>query len=135
MNGGETARICQAVLGAGEDEIQPDVFELAKDMLQLDAARESPMTLPTADEPPRDDGRGADLLAKSVNESNRIRATLQGLVQSSRLRRPVHKRAGNRMDGNRLFRIAVGDARVFVRHAPSSLPTRRCMVSGQPSHL
>ncbi|HUL12812.1 MAG TPA: nitric oxide reductase activation protein, partial [Methylococcaceae bacterium] len=107
----EAERICQSVLSAGEDDIRPDVFELAQDVLKLSAAEESPLTLPVAEEPPRDDRCGANLLAKSLNESGRIRAALQGLVQSSRMRKPVHKRAGNRVDGHRLSRIAAGDAR------------------------
>jgi cobalamin biosynthesis protein CobT len=118
----ETARIHQAVLCAREKDIQPDVFELAQDVLKLDAAIESAIILPTAHEPPRDDRWGADLFHKSINESGRIRATLQGLVQSSRLRKPVYKRAGNRLDGHRLFRIASGDARVFMRHARQIAP-------------
>lgn len=122
MDETKAVRICHEVLSAGEDDIQRDVFDLAQDVLKLDAARELPMTLPMADEPTRDDGRGAELLAKSLNESGRIRATLQGLVQSIRLRKPVHKRAGNRLAGHRLFRIASGDARVFVRQARQSAP-------------
>lgn len=118
----ETARICQAVLSAGEDDIHRDVFELAREGLRLSASKETPMTLPAADEPRRDDQRGTDLFGKSVSESGRIRATLQGLVQSSRLQRPVHRRAGNRVDGNRLFRMATGDARVFVRRGHQSAP-------------
>jgi len=118
----EAKRICQSVLSAGEDDIRPDVFELAQDVLKLSAAEESPLTLPVAEEPPRDDRCGANLLAKSLNESGRIRATLQGLVQSSRLRKPVRKRAGNRVDGHRLSRIAAGDAHVFLRHARQIAP-------------
>ena len=78
MDADEAVRICQAVLSAGEDELQRDVFDLAQDALRLSASQESPMTLPTADDPPRDDRCGAGLLAKSVSESGRIRATLRG---------------------------------------------------------
>lgn len=122
LDADEAEWICQSVLSAGEEDLRPDVFDLAQDVLRLSATAESPWVLPVADEPPRDHRRGADLLAKSLNESGRIRATLQGLVQSSRLRKPVHRRAGNRLDGHRLFRIAGGDARVFVRHARQIAP-------------
>jgi cobaltochelatase CobT len=119
---GNAARILQAVLDAGEDDVERDVFELARDGLQLDAATEACLTLPTPDEPPRDDHRGPGLLDRAAGESGRLRASLQGLVQSSRLRRPMYKRAGNRVEGNRLFRIVAGDARVFVRRSHQSAP-------------
>jgi hypothetical protein len=112
----------RAVLSAGDGDIGQDLFEQARDAMRLTASQSTDISLPTVDEPPRNLQGGLALLDKSARESGRIRATLQGLVQSSRLRRPVHKRAGHRVDGNRLYRIATGDARIFDRRSPQSAP-------------
>jgi len=115
-------RALRAVLTAGDGEIGQDLFERARDAMRLNMSQSADISLPTADEPPKDVSRGRNLLDRSAGESGRIRATLQGLVQSSRLRKPVYKRSGRRVDGNRLYRIATGDARVFDRRSPQSAP-------------
>jgi cobaltochelatase CobT len=112
----------RAVLSAGDGEIGQDLFERARDAMRLTASQSADISLPTADEPPKDVSRGRELLDRSASESGRIRATLQGLVQSSLLRKPVYKRSGHRVDGNRLYRIATGDARVFDRRSPQAAP-------------
>ncbi len=120
----DKAEVCalRAVLSAVDGDIGQDFFERARDAIRVTGSQSADISLPTADEPPRSLQGGLALLDKSARESGRIRATLQGLVQSSRLRKPVHKRSGHRMDGNRLYRIATGDARIFDRCSHQSAP-------------
>lgn len=120
----DEAEVCplRAVLSARDGEIGQDLFERARDAMRLTASQSADISLPTADEPPKDVSRGRELLDKSAGESGRIRATLQGLVQSSRLRKRVHKRSGHRVHGNRLYRIATGDARIFDRRSRQAAP-------------
>jgi cobaltochelatase CobT len=51
---------------------------------------------------------GNALMNKVLGNSGKIRASLQGLVQSSRYDRPVTKRSGNRIDGRKLYRLSQG---------------------------
>jgi cobaltochelatase CobT len=115
-------RTLRAVLSAGDGDIGQDLFERARGTMRLTSSQSTDISLPTADEPPRNLQGGLALLDRSAGESGRIRATLQGLVQSSRLRKPVRKRSGHRVDGNRLYRIATGDARVFERRSQQAAP-------------
>lgn len=112
----------RALLDAGDDDLLPDVFDLAREGLRLQAPAARDLVLPAPAEPPCDPRRGELLWERVATESGQLRATLQGLVQSSRLRKPVAKRSGNRVDSRRLSRIALGDARVFVRPNPKAAP-------------
>lgn len=103
------------ILGASESDLQRDLFETIRESLVLEQGQSSAMILPVADEPPMDPVQGRLLLEKSLRESGKLRASLQGLVQSSRLSKPVIRRSGNRMDSNRLSRLGLGDPRVFRR--------------------
>jgi hypothetical protein len=112
----------QQLLSAGASNVGQDLFEAARDALALDAHQGNDIVLPVADEAPRDTTRGRQLLDKVRAESGLIRASLQGMVQASRLRKPVLKRMGNRVNGSRLTRIALGDARIFERQGHKVAP-------------
>ena len=58
----------------------------------------------------------------AIVESAKIRAALQGLVQSHRRDRAMWKRTGNRVSHSRLARIAVGDSRVFRKELKREAP-------------
>jgi cobalamin biosynthesis protein CobT len=121
QEGGDSSAL-HTLFEATDTDLLPDLFDQARDCLQLQAPARSGLTLPAADEPPLDPRRGQALLGRAVAASGQIRATLQGLVQSSRLRKPVAQRTGNRVDGRRLVRLAQGDPRVFVRQSPQAAP-------------
>ena len=103
------------ILSASESDLHGDLFEAIREGLSLAKEQSSALTLPVADEPPMDPVQGRLLLEKSLRESGKLRASLQGLVQSSRLSKPVTRRSGNRMDSKGLCRLGMGDARVFLR--------------------
>ena len=82
------------------------------------------LTLPVADDPPMDLVKGHLLLEKALRESGKLRASLQGLVQASRLSKPFARRSGYRMDSHRISRLGLADPRVFrqmyVKKAPNT---------------
>ena len=103
------------ILGATESDLHGDLFEAIRESLVLEQRQCSALTLPVADEPPMDPVQGRLLLDKVLRESAKLRASLQGMVQASRLSKPVRRRSGNRMDTNRLSRLGFGDPKVFRR--------------------
>ena len=112
-----TLQILSSVLSAGEDDVPDDLFEAVQELLgqQPRNAYDSDVHLPLAIDPTRNPSIGNALISRVLNESGKIRASLQGLVQSSRYDRPVNKRSGNRIDGRKLSRLVQGDSRVFER--------------------
>jgi cobalamin biosynthesis protein CobT len=56
------------------------------------------------------------------SESGKIRAALQGLVQSQTINRSQHVCLGRRMDGKRLHRLPQGDTRIFQRKQTKASP-------------
>jgi cobaltochelatase CobT len=120
------AQILASVLSARPDELIADVFETAQQLLgsQPMLSYDHKLRIPLAVEPVRNDWVGATVLTKALAESGKIRASLQGLVQASRLDRPVHKRYGHRLEGRKLARLSLGDGRLFIhrhhRQAPNT---------------
>ena len=103
------------ILGATESDLKGDVFDAIRDGMTLEQEKSATLTLPVADEPPSDPVQGRNLLDKALRQSGKLRSSLQGLVQWSRLSKPVTRRSGNRMDSNRRCRLGLGDPRVFRR--------------------
>ena len=93
------------------------MFDTVKDLLKIDASQETTICLPNGEEPPRNDAFGMNLYRKVEGESGKIRAALQGVVQSHRRNRPVRKRSGNRIDARQLHKLPTGDTRIFGRMA------------------
>lgn len=122
----QLAQILSSVLSAGENDVPNDLIEVVKELLgnQPRNAYDSDVHMPIAMEPTRNPATGNALINKVLNDSGKIRASLQGLVQSSRYNRPVNKRSGNRIDGRKLTRLIQGDSRVFEnrnhRQAPNT---------------
>ena len=122
----QLAQILSSVLSAGQDDLPDDLFEAAQELLgqQPRNSYDSEIHLPLAIEPNRNPSTGNAILNRALSESGKIRASLQGLIQSSRYERPVNKRSGNRIDGRKLVRLSQGDSRVFERrthkHAPNT---------------
>ena len=78
--------------------------------------------LPNGEEPNRHDAFGMALYRRVQGKSSKIRATLQGVVQSHRRNRPVLKRSGNRIDIRQLHKLHRGETRVFVRQGDHASP-------------
>jgi cobaltochelatase CobT len=109
--------LLQQILGAEEDDLEQDVFEAVKEALRIDDAQVAPVCLPGADDPRRDEAMGLTLHRKVLGESGKIRAALQGVVQSHRRNWPIRKRCGQRIDSGQLHRLPAGETRVFLRQA------------------
>ncbi|MBS3955801.1 MAG: VWA domain-containing protein [Methylomicrobium sp.] len=120
----QLAQILSSVLSAGQDDLPDDLFEAAQELLgnQPRNSYDSETHLPLALDPNRNPPTGNAILNRALSESGKIRASLQGLIQSSRYERPVNKRSGNRIDGRKLVRLSQGDSRVFERRTHKQAP-------------
>ena len=120
----QLAQILSSVLSASEDDVPDDLFEAVQELLgqQPRNAYDSDVHMPLAMDPTRNPSIGNALISRVLNESGKIRASLQGLVQSSRYDRSVNKRSGNRIDGRKLTRLMQGDSRVFERRQHHQAP-------------
>ncbi|MEI7457660.1 MAG: VWA domain-containing protein, partial [Nitrosomonadales bacterium] len=113
--------VLAALLTAEEGDIEQDVFETVKAALALEPDSVSEYVMPVGDEPPTDDRAGLQLFQKVQGESGKIRAALQGLVQSHSLK---HSQPGGRgrLNGKRLHRLCLGDTHVFQRSSVKPSP-------------
>lgn len=120
----QLAQMLSSVLSAGEEDLPDDVFEVVQEILgsQPKNSYDADIHMPLAMEPNRNDSIGQAILNKALAESGKIRASLQGLVQSSRRDRTLNKRSGNRVDGRKLSRLAQGDSRIFQRRTHHQAP-------------
>ncbi|PKD39455.1 nitric oxide reductase activation protein [Methylomonas sp. Kb3] len=114
--------VLQTLLSAGDGDIEQDLFESLKSALSLAAENVSELLMPSGHEPPMDERAGAFLLRKVQGESGKIRAALQGLVQSQTLNRSQHACRGRRMDGKRLHRLPLGETKLFQRKQTKASP-------------
>ncbi len=111
-----------ALLTAGNGDIDQDVFETLKAALALAPDSVGALVMPLGNEPPWDEQAGLNLFTQVQSESVKIRAALQGLVQSQTMNRTRHANRGRRMDGKRLHRLSSGDAKVFLRSRVKASP-------------
>ena len=115
--------VLQTLLSAGDSDIEQDLFESLKSALSLATENGSELLMPSGgNEPPMDDRAGAFFLRKVQSESGKIRAALQGLVQSQTLNRSQHASRGRRLDGKRLHRLPLGETKVFQRKQAKTAP-------------
>jgi hypothetical protein len=114
--------VLQTLLSAGDGDIEQDLFESLKSVLSLAAENVSELLMPSGHEPPMDERAGAFLLRKVQGESGKIRAALQGLVQSQTLNRSQHACRGRRMDSKRLHRLPLGETKLFQRKEIKASP-------------
>ena len=113
--------ILAALLTAEDGDIEQDVFETVKSALALEPDSVSEYVMPIGNEPPTDDRVGLQLFQKVQGESGKIRAALQGLVQSHSLNRSQPGCRG-RLNGKRLHRLRWGDTNVFQRSSVKPSP-------------
>ena len=78
--------------------------------------------MPIGNEPPWNERAGLKLFTKVQSESVKIRAALQGLVQSQTMQRTRHANRGRRIDGKRLHHLSLGDTQVFQRGVVKASP-------------
>jgi cobaltochelatase CobT len=99
-----------------------DVFDVVKSALALDD-RDAPETvMPVGLKPLGNAAAGLSLLNQVQSESVKIRAALQGWVQSQSLARSHPVGRGRRVIGRKLPQLALGDPRVFARRVVKPAP-------------
>ena len=113
--------VSAALLTAKEDDFEQDVFEAIKSSLALEPDSVSEYVMPVGNEPPMNDRVGLQLFQKVQGESGKIRAALQGLVQSHSLSRSQPSGRG-RLNGKCLHRLRLGDTNVFQRSSVKPSP-------------
>ena len=123
---GETGKpdqrqVLSALLKAVDGDLDQDVFETIKSALALDSDSVSEYVMPVGTEPPTDERAGLQLFQKVQGESGKIRAALQGLVQSHSLSRSRPDCRG-RLDGKRLYRLRFGEVKLFQRNTVKPAP-------------
>jgi cobaltochelatase CobT len=107
---------------ASEADFDRDVFDVVKSALALDD-RDAPETvMPVGLKPLGNTAAGLNLLNQVQSESVKIRAALQGWVQSQSFDRSHPACRGRRVIGRRLPQLALGDPRVFARRVVKPAP-------------
>ena len=114
--------ILETLFNARDSDIDQDVFETIKSALALAQDSVCEQVMPLGNEPPVDERAGLNLFTKVQRESVKIRAALQGLVQSESMQRTRHSNRGRVIDGKRLPHLSLGDTKVFLRRSVKSSP-------------
>ena len=110
-------QILEAMQSVSDADLDQDVFESVKEALALDDRHVQDSVMPAGLKPIGNEAAGQRLLDKVQSESVKIRAALQGLVQSQNLNRPHPACRGRRVIGRRIPQLVLGDVRVFARGA------------------
>lgn len=111
-------------LTATADDLDGDLFEAARLRLgEAAAGGVSPLLLPAAEEAEVNPLHGQCLLAEVQQTSRALMARLEGMVQASRLDRPLPADRGRKLIPSRLHRAGVGDGRLFARKSARRTPS------------
>jgi len=107
---------------ASDADFDRDVFDVVKSALALDDLDAPETVMPVGLKPLGNAAAGLNLLNHVQSESVKIRAALQGWVQSQRLARSHPVGRGRRVISRKLPQLALGDARVFARRVVKPAP-------------
>jgi cobaltochelatase CobT len=121
-DGSDYQSLMSALQSASDADFDRDVFEVVKSALALDD-RDAPETvMPVGLKPLGNAAAGLNLLNHIQSESVKIRAALQGWVQSQSLDRSHPACRGRRVIGRKLPQLALGDPKVFARRVVKPAP-------------
>lgn len=118
------ADLLMAVLTAKDEDLPEAIADIARTVLtgqprqSYDDKVIMPLGLPPGKHPD-----GHHLMNAVLAESGKIRAALQGLVQSEHHDYRVTKCHGRKVAGSKLARVAVGDSRIFEKTTTRRLPS------------
>ena len=118
----DPSQVLEALMTANDNDIDQDVFDAIKSELALEQNSGAAQVMPLGNEPPLNEQAGLNLFTKVQSESVKIRAALQGMVQSQSLVRTKHSNRGQRIDGKRLHHLSLGDPKVFKRSTARVAP-------------
>jgi cobaltochelatase CobT len=121
-DGSDYQSLMATLQSASEADFDRDVFDVVKSALAL-GDRDAPETvMPVGLKPLGNAAAGLSLLNHVQSESVKIRAALQGWVQSQSLTRSHPACRGRRVIGRRLPQLALGDPKVFARRVVKPAP-------------
>lgn len=126
--GGETpsgtaAERLRQTLAATADALEGDLFERVRRQLgQADTESAGVVRLPAAEDATLDSVSATLLLGQVRRTSRVLIARLQGLVQASRLEHPCAVERGRQLMTRRLYRVGLGETRLFARHREQPAP-------------
>lgn len=112
----------QRILDVEDATLQRDLFEMVREGLDLQRHEAQAMTLPVGDDPDADWEQGFRRYQQALEGSARLRAALQGWVQTTSKSTLKVKRAGQRITGTRLSRLGCKDTRVFEKRTIGITP-------------
>lgn len=112
----------EALQSASDADLDQDVFEAVKAGLTLNDRNVAESVMPVGLRQVGNEAAGLSLLNKVQSESVKIRAALQGLVQSQNMNHSHPSCRGRRVIGRRLPQLALGDGRVFARGSVKQSP-------------
>jgi len=121
-DGSDYQSLMATLQSASDADFDRDVFDVVKSALALDD-RDAPETvMPAGLKPLGNAAAGLGLLNQVQCESVKIRAALQGWVQSRSLDRSHPAGRGRRVIGRKLPQLALGDPKVFARRVVKPSP-------------
>jgi cobaltochelatase CobT len=121
-DGSDYQPLMATLQSASDADFDRDVFDVIKSALALDD-RDAPETvMPVGLKPLGNAAAGLSLLNHVQSESVKIRAALQGWVQSQRLDRSHPAGRGRRVISRKLPQLALGDPKVFTRRVVKPAP-------------
>jgi cobaltochelatase CobT len=121
-DGKDYSSLMATLQSASDADFDRDVFDVVKSALALDDRDAPEMVMPVGLKPLGNAAAGLNLLNHVQSESVKIRAALQGWVQSQSLTRSHPACRGRRVIGRRLPQLALGDPRVFARRVVKPAP-------------
>jgi cobalamin biosynthesis protein CobT len=121
-DGMDFRQILEAIQSVSDADLDQDVFDAVKSVLALDDRHVPESLMPVGLKPVGNEAAGLRLLDKVQSESVKIRAALQGVVQSQNLNRTYPASRGRRLIDRRISQLALGDMRVFARGSVKPAP-------------
>jgi cobalamin biosynthesis protein CobT len=122
VDGTDFQEILEALQSVSDSDLDQDLFDSVKEALSLEDQDVSDSVLPIGLRPAGNEQVGLKLLGQVQSESVKIRAALQGLVQSQNLIRLHPACRGRKVIGRRIPQLVFGDVRVFTRSAVKQSP-------------
>ena len=111
----------QVALEATEAELPENLFEAVAETLGHHSG-DAPTLLPSLEQYAGDPPQGWLALNRVKGQSAKLTARLQGLIEAHTLEKSRAARCGRRLSAPHLYRIAVGDARIFRRKESKVAP-------------
>lgn len=118
-------KVLQQVLYAGADDLRGNAHDALKaefNRVAQDKGDSSYMTVRSAYETQNNPSAGQSLVEEIKSTTAKIRAQLCGLVQASQRMAHRNHRLGKKVNARKLYRLLIGDTRVFLKTEAKKRP-------------